>query len=65
MLYTSLFGELTKSVQIRIDKASELKKQLFDQALFENYLDWDAPQIGLTFEELIRVLRFEYRCCHS
>jgi len=53
MLYTSLFGELTKSVQIRIDKASELKKQLFDQALFENYLDWDAPQIGLTFEELI------------
>lgn len=53
MLYSSIFGELTKQVQIRIDAASELRKRLFDQNVYEQYLDWDVPTIGLNFEELI------------
>lgn len=52
-LNNSIFGELTKEVQIRIDAASELKKRLFDQNYFERFLDWDVPTIGLNFEELI------------
>ena len=50
---SSLFGELTKNVQIRIDKASELQKRLFDQVIYTKYLDWDTPSIGLDFEELV------------
>ncbi|GHT02055.1 hypothetical protein AGMMS49525_04740 [Bacteroidia bacterium] len=50
---SSIFGELTKQVQFRIDAASELKKRLFDQNIYEEYLDWDVPSIGLNFEELI------------
>ena len=50
---SSLFGELTKNVQIRIDKASELQKRLFDQVLYTRWLDWDSPTIGLDFEELV------------
>ena len=50
---SSLFGELTKNVQIRIDKASELQKRLFDQVLYTRWLDWDNPTIGLDFEELV------------
>lgn len=53
MLYSSIFGELTKQVQLRIDAASELKKRLFDQNVYSQYLDWDIPTIGLNFEELI------------
>ena len=53
MDYTSIFGELTKQVQIRIDAASELKKRLFDQTIYERYMTWDTPTIGLNFEELI------------
>ena len=53
VLNSSIFGELTKQVQIRIDAASELKKRLFDQSVYEQYLDWDVPTIGLNFEELI------------
>ena len=52
-LYSSIFGELTKNVQIRFDAASELNKQLFDNIIFERFLDWDVPTIGLDFEELI------------
>lgn len=52
-LFSSLFGELTQNVQIRFDKASELHKRLFDNVIFEKYLDWDVPTIGLDFEELI------------
>ena len=52
-VYSSIFGELTKEVQIRIDAATELRKRLFDQNIFERYLDWDVPTIGLNFEELI------------
>ena len=51
--YSSIFGELTKAVQIRFDAASALHKQLFDNVLFENFLDWDTPTIGLEFEEII------------
>ena len=50
---SSLFGELTKNVQIRIDKASELQKRLFDEVLYTKFLDWDNPTIGLDFEELV------------
>lgn len=53
LFYSSIFGELTKQVQIRIDAASELRKRLFDQNIYERYLDWDTPTIGLNFEELI------------
>lgn len=53
MIYTSIFGELTKATQIRIDKASEQKIRLFDQAIYERYLTWDTPQVGLSFEEII------------
>ena len=52
-LYSSIFGELTKNVQIRFDAASELNKKLFDNIIFERFLDWDVPTIGLDFEELI------------
>ena len=52
-VYSSIFGELTKGVQIRIDAATELRKRLFDQNIYERYLDWDVPTIGLNFEELI------------
>ena len=51
--YSSIFGELTKVVQIRFDAASERNKRLFDQVIFEKYLDWDTPTIGLDFEEII------------
>ena len=50
---SSLFGELTKNVQICIDKASELQKRLFDEVLYTKFLDWDNPTIGLDFEELV------------
>ena len=52
-VYSSIFGELTKEVQIRIDAATELRKRLFDQNIYERYLDWDVPTIGLNFEEPI------------
>lgn len=52
-LYSSIFGELTKNVQIRFNAASELNKQLFDNIIFERFLDWDVPTVGLDFEELI------------
>lgn len=52
-LFSSLYGELTQNVQVRFDKASELHKRLFDNVIFEKYLDWDVPTIGLDFEELI------------
>lgn len=51
--YSSIFGDLTKNVQLRFDKVSELNKKLFDNVIFEKYLDWDIPTIGLDFEELI------------
>jgi hypothetical protein len=53
MDYTSIFGELTQSVQARIDAASRHGKQIFDRAIYPQYLDWDRPTVGLNFEELI------------
>lgn len=53
LIYSSIFGELTKMVQARIDAASKLNKELFDKVIFEDYLDWDTPSVGLSFEELI------------
>lgn len=52
-IYSSIYGELTKQVQIRFDAASELNKQLFDQVIFEQFLVWDDPTIELDFEEII------------
>ena len=52
-IYSSIFGELTRRVQIRFDKISQYNKQVFDQVLYEQYLDWDVPTIGLNFEEII------------
>ena len=53
MDYTSIFGELTQSVQARIDAASRHGKQIFDHAIYPQYLTWDTPSVGLNFEELI------------
>lgn len=53
VLFSSLFGELTKNVQVRFDAISEMNKRLFDNVLIEDFLDWDMPTMSLTFEELI------------
>lgn len=53
VFFSSIFGELTKNVQIRFDAASEAHKRLFDNVLYDRYLDWDLPTIGLDFEEII------------
>ena len=53
ILYSSIFGALTQHVQARFDAASKLHKQLFDNVIFERFLDWDTPTIGLDFEEII------------
>lgn len=52
-IYSSIFKELTRRVQIRFDKISEYNKQVFDQVLYETYLDWDIPTVSLNFEEII------------
>lgn len=52
-VFSSIFGELTRNIQARIDKASELNKLLFDKVIYRNYLDWDTPTIGLDFEEIV------------
>ena len=52
-VFSSIFGELTRNIQARIDKASELNKRLFDKVIYRSYLDWDTPTIGLDFEEII------------
>lgn len=51
--YSSIFGDLTKNVQLRFDAISEKNKRLFDNVIFEKYLDWDTPTVGLDFEELL------------
>ena len=50
--YSSLFGELTRNVQVRFDAVTRLHKQLYDNVVYEKYLTWDFPSIGLNFEEL-------------
>lgn len=51
-MYSSLFGELTKQVQLRFDAVSRLHKQLFDNVFYERFFSWDFPTIGLNFEEI-------------
>lgn len=53
VFFSSIFGELTKNVQVRFDAASEAHKRLFDNVLYDRFLDWDLPTIGLDFEEII------------
>lgn len=53
VFYSSVFKDLTKQVQIRFDAVSKLNKQLFDNVIYERFLDWDVPTIGLDFEEII------------
>lgn len=53
IIYSSIFGELTRNVQARIDAASELNKRLFDQTIYSQFMDWDTPTVGLDFEELV------------
>ena len=53
LFYSSIFGELTKQIQIRFDAVSKLNKQLYDNVWVERFLDWDSPTIGLDFEEII------------
>lgn len=52
-IYSSIFGELTRRVQIRFDKISEYNKKVFDNIIYETYLDWDLPTVSLNFEEII------------
>ncbi len=54
---SELFGDLTKLVQITFDQASEKQKQLFSESLTDQLFDWDTPQYGLTFSELIGTYR--------
>jgi hypothetical protein len=53
LFYSSIFGELVKNVQVRFDATSEMNKRLFDNVVFERFLKWDTPTIGLNFEEVI------------
>lgn len=53
VFFSSIYGELTKNVQVRFDAASEAHKRLFDNVLYDRFLDWDLPTIGLDFEEII------------
>lgn len=53
ILLSSLFGELTRNVQARIDAASELNKRIFDNVIYRRFMDWDTPTVGLDFEEII------------
>lgn len=51
--YSSIFGDLTRHVQARIDAASRNNKQIFDSAIYPTYLDWGTPSVGLSFEEIL------------
>ena len=50
--YSSMFGDLTKEVQLRFDAASRHNVQLFDNLIYPNYLTWDYPTLGFDFEEI-------------
>lgn len=50
---SNLFGNLTRVVQVRFDAISEAKKRLFDNIIYPRFLTWDAPSVGLNFEEII------------
>lgn len=47
------FGDLTRLVQITFDQASEKQIQLFATSYVDRFMNWDTPQMGLTFNEII------------
>ena len=47
------FGDLTRLVQLTFDQASEKQKQLFATSYVDQLMDWDTPQYGLTFNEIV------------
>ena len=51
--FSSIFGDLVRHVQARIDAASRNNKQIFDSAIYPTYLDWGTPTVSLSFEELL------------
>lgn len=53
LFFSSIFGDLTKQIQVVIDEASKQKKELFDKNIFESVFKWDVPTIGLEFTEAI------------
>lgn len=48
-----MFREAAQDVALRFDALSEMHVNLYDNVLFEKYLDWDDPTIVRTFEEVI------------
>lgn len=50
---SSIFGDLTKVVNLRLDAATRKHKQIYDAVQYESYLDWDTPTIGLDFNEIM------------
>ena len=53
LFFSSIFGDLTKQIQVVIDEASKLKKDLFDKNIYESVFRWDTPTVSLQFEEAI------------
>jgi len=53
LFFSSIFGDLTKQIQVVIDEASKQKKELFDKNIFESVFKWDIPEMGLQFSEAI------------
>ncbi|MCD7721008.1 MAG: major capsid protein, partial [Prevotellaceae bacterium] len=51
-MYSSLYKDLTKVVQLRFDEISKQHKELFDNIFYKQYFNWDTPSIGLNFEEM-------------
>lgn len=52
-LNSSIFDELTKTVQLYFDEAGKKHKQLYGSTVFDKYLDWGVPQTSTTFREVI------------
>lgn len=51
--YSTTFRDIVKVVQLRFDAASEAHKKLFDKVIFQDYLDWDEPTVGLDFDAIL------------
>ena len=52
-LYSSIFGDLVKKVQITFDEATKQEVALFSQSFYHGRFSWDTPSIEMTFEEII------------
>ncbi|MCM1079704.1 MAG: major capsid protein E [Bacteroidales bacterium] len=50
---SSIFGELTRVVTARLDRATQKHVRLYDNVLYDQFLDWDTPTIELDFKELM------------